>query len=185
MVISLRSAAGIATIWVLAIGGVSATAWVAIDRAGRDITNADVSSLALPPLSTPSAPGPTVTEQTPADTEPPARSVAAPPPPSRTPSPTAGSRAPRRGPAPATPPAPASQVRTASVRGGQVTVRCVGARIQLQVAQPENDWRVQVEDTEPRRVVVSFTEGDEEESHRTRVTAACNQGAPEFDVKTD
>lgn len=191
MVISLRSAAGIATIWVVAVGGVSATAWIAIDRAGRDITNASVNSLA--PLSTPAVLEPTVAEQTPTATETPAPSVSAPPPAppptAPTPSTTPSSQAPRRSPTattpPApTPPAPTPQVRTASVSGGQITVRCLGSRIQLQVAQPENEWRVHVEDSEPGRVVVSFTQSDDEESHLTRVTATCNQGIPDFTIKT-
>lgn len=184
MVISLRSAAGIATIWVVAIGGVSATAWIAIDRAGRDITNAGVNSLAPPPLSAPSALEPTITRQTPTSAEPPARSVAAPPPAAPAPSTRPSSRAPRHSPTSETTPAPAPQVRTASAPGGQVTVRCLGSRIQLQVAQPENEWRVRVEDSEPGRVVVSFTQGDDDESHGTRVTATCNRGTPDFNINT-
>ena len=38
MVVKLRSAVGVAMIWLATVAGVSATAWVAIDRAGRDIT---------------------------------------------------------------------------------------------------------------------------------------------------
>ena len=53
MVISLRSAAGMAAIWLTAVAGVSATAWVAIDRAGRDITDTSVVALYPGPLTTP------------------------------------------------------------------------------------------------------------------------------------
>lgn len=177
MVTSPRSVIGMVAIWVVAIAAASATAWVAIDRAGRDITDANVNSLAPAALSTPTPLAPTVTEPTPIATDGPAPSVAAPPSPSTTP----GSQAPRK--ATATPGTP--QVRTVSVTGGHITVRCIGSRIQLQVAQPENEWRVHVEDTESGRVSVSFSKGDDEESNRTEVKAACSRGVPDFDVKTD
>jgi hypothetical protein len=63
-------------------------------------------------------------------------------------------------------------------------VRCVGARISLQVAQPENEWRVNVVYPGSERILVSFTMGDEEEAHRTQVSAVCSRGIPKFDVTT-
>ena len=64
MVINLRSASGIAAIWLAAVVGVSATAWVAIDRAGRDITNVNIKTMAPAPVITPTiAPQPTSTPQ--------------------------------------------------------------------------------------------------------------------------
>lgn len=47
MVVKLRSRSGVvvATIWLAAVAGVSVTAWVAIDRAGRGVTGADTGSL--------------------------------------------------------------------------------------------------------------------------------------------
>jgi hypothetical protein len=180
MVTSPRSVIGMAAIWVVAIAAVSATAWVAIDRAGRDITDANVNSLAAPTLSTPTPLAPTVTAP-PIATDGPAPSVAAPPSAAPTPSTTPGSQPPRnRTAAPGTP-----QVRTVSVTGGHITVRCIGSRIQLQVAQPENEWRVHVEDNESERVSVSFSKGDHEEADRTEVKAECSRGVPDFDVKTE
>src|ERR1019366_8795470 len=57
MVTNMRSAAAMAAIWVFAVVGVSATAWVAIDRAGRDITVTTVSSLPPASLNTPTLAG--------------------------------------------------------------------------------------------------------------------------------
>jgi hypothetical protein len=191
MVTNLRSAAGMATIWAVAIAGVSATAWFAIDRAGRDITNASVSTLvATPPLTTPTAAEPTDTEPAPPPASTPAPSVAAPPRATpATPTPTATPRrreTRRRSATPATPtPTPnpqTPQVRSVTVRGGQVTVRCMGTGIRLQVAQPENEWRVHV-DTQSVRIVVTFRTGDEEEGTRqTEVAAVCSRGIPVFDI---
>jgi hypothetical protein len=74
------------------------------------------------------------------------------------------------------------QVRSVTVRGGQVTVRCMGTGIRLQVAQPENGWRVNVDGAESGRIVVTFRTGEEEETRQTRVTAVCSRGIPVFDI---
>jgi hypothetical protein len=70
--------------------------------------------------------------------------------------------------------------RTIVVPGGQVTVQCTGTSIRLQVAQPENGWRVHVETSAAGRIVVSFRTGDEEEARVSQVTAVCVNGAPVF-----
>jgi len=184
MVTNLRSAAGMATIWAVAIAGVSATAWFAIDRAGRDITNASVNTLvATQPLTTPTAAEPTGTRPAPTPTSTPARSVAAPPSTTPAPSETPRHREERRDtetPSPSTP--QTAQVRSVSMQGGQVTVRCIGTGIRLQVAQPENDWRVHVDYAESGRILVTFRTSDEEETRQTQVTAVCNRGIPVFDI---
>ena len=51
MVVKLRSSAGIALIWVATVAGVSATAWFAIDQAGRDLTGSEVNALRPPTVS--------------------------------------------------------------------------------------------------------------------------------------
>lgn len=62
MAAKVRSTVVIAMIWLATVAGVSATAWFAIDRAGRSITGVDVSSLHVPsavtaaPTATPTAP---------------------------------------------------------------------------------------------------------------------------------
>ncbi|MDQ1483989.1 MAG: hypothetical protein QOF35_2065 [Actinomycetota bacterium] len=57
-----RSIAGISLIWLLTVAGVSATAWFAIDRAGRDLTGADVAALDPPQVGVPAVlPAPSAT----------------------------------------------------------------------------------------------------------------------------
>lgn len=45
---NLRSVTGISLIWVATVACVSATAWFAIDRAGRDLSRGDIAMLAPP-----------------------------------------------------------------------------------------------------------------------------------------
>ncbi|HZX99511.1 MAG TPA: hypothetical protein VFE92_08495 [Dermatophilaceae bacterium] len=194
MVINPRSAVGMAAIWLVAVAGVSATAWLAIDRAGRDITTASVSTLSAP-LNTPTR-----------DSEP--RSTATPTPtPSATPTPTPDAfptatpdafPSPSVAPAPATPrpaasptptitarrapPAPTPQDKTISVTGGLVSARCTGATIALRIAQPQNDWRVQVDASGGQQIAVSFQTGEDDSARNTQVTAVCQNGAPTFTV---
>jgi hypothetical protein len=69
-----------------------------------------------------------------------------------------------------------------SVTGGQVSVRCTGAKILLRIAQPDNGFRVEVDESVVARVNVSFQTGDEEATGGARVTAVCVTGTPAFDV---
>ena len=181
MVNSRRSALLAATIWLTAVVGVSATAWVAIDRAGNDITNADVSALAPAPLSPPtnSQPAPATVTPSPTTTlkPPPATSTTSTP--SATPIP---SPAPRRRPDPTHPVTLVAKDRTVSVAGGQVTARCTGATIRLRSAQPENGWRVHVDSFNTRLIVVTFRTGEDEEQRSTHVTAMCSNGTPVFNA---
>ena len=77
MMEKLRFAVGIAMIWLAAVAGVSATAWFAIDRVGRDVSDAGTSSLRPPPVGTAGAtatpdsgPPPTDATQAPSATQP-------------------------------------------------------------------------------------------------------------------
>lgn len=67
----MRTAAGIALIWVATVAGVSGTAWFAIDRAGRNLTSDGVNAV---PGSVgtlvPSSPAPGSTSATPGSTTP-------------------------------------------------------------------------------------------------------------------
>ena len=127
MVITRRSAGGIAAIWLAAVVGVSATAWFAIDRAGQDITTVKVATMptvpALIPTTAPApAPAPTMASPRPTATQqrtatprpgPPAPRQVATPTPRAAPTPLATPR-----PAPPAPPTP--QERTQVVDGGWV-----------------------------------------------------------------
>src|SRR5450631_4033396 len=181
MVMSLRSAAGMAAIWLTAVAGVSATAWVAIDRAGRDITDTSVVAIYPGPLATPtlgSEPArTTVKGKTPVAPNPTATSSLTAIP---LPSPTSERIT---TPTPATPTAPPAATpadNTINVTGGLVSVRCTGTAIALRIAQPENDWRVRVDTTRPGQIVVSFQRGEEDSPSTTAVTAVCTDGIPAF-----
>ena len=189
MVMSLRSAAGMAAIWLTAVAGVSATAWVAIDRAGRDITDTSVVALYPGPLTTPtlgSEPArTTVKGKTPVTPNPTATSSL-----TAIPLPGATSK-PITTPTPATPTTPATTTNptaanpadnTINVTGGLVSVRCTGTAIALRIAQPANDWRVRVDTTGPGQIVVSFQRGEEDSPSTTQVTAVCTDGIPAFSV---
>ena len=187
----LRSGAGIAMIWLVTVAGASATAWVAIDRAGRAITEPGATSLAVPYL------GPTAESATPSEG---ATSTGATPAPSASRTTSSATT-----PATATPrsstshqgstsPSPSGDGqnipgssttpidRTVSVTGGQVTVRCTGAVITLRIAQPDNGWRVKVEGSGPEKVEMAFQQGDTEGGAETHVKAVCSKGTPVFTV---
>ena len=176
MVTGPRSAVGMALLWLVAVAGVSATAWVAIDRAGRDIADASVSTLPRAPFNTPTFGGqPTETDGTPTSSASPTR--VATPTPSATPT-----LSPALTPATPTTMTASPQDRTISVAGGLVSVRCTGVTIELTVAQPENEWRVHVDTSRAGQIAVSFQSGDEEAVSRTQVTAVCADGTPVFKV---
>lgn len=159
----MRKSVGIALIWVATVAGVSATAWFAIDRAGRNLTSDGVNAV---PRSVgtllPTGPASGSTSSTPDSATPDSA--------------TPGSATPRD--------------RSANVTGGQVSVRCNGATILLRVAQPENGWRVEVDSSGPQEVDLSFRRGlavtgngDVDALQDTEVKAVCADGAPEITVE--
>jgi hypothetical protein len=183
MVIKLRSAVAMAAIWIVAVAGVSATAWVAIDRAGADLTNTSLTTLPAVPLIIA-----TLGE---------AQATAGSPQPSPTPSPaapapvtTGGQGTPTAVPTPAAvpkpirtqpaAPAPTAQDRSINVNGGLVSAACTGATIALLIAQPDNDWRVHVDTSGEGQIVVTFQNGEEDPARTTQVSAVCANGAPGF-----
>ena len=196
MVTSLRSTTGMAAIWVFAVAGVSATAWVAIDRAGRDIAPASASALPLASLGTPTpgrtptpaaptpAPAPASAAETPAPVVIPAPAAASTPTrhPAQAPTPPTAGLTTTPGPTPSPAPTPVDQ--SISVPGGLVSVRCTGASIRLLNAQPDNDWRVRVDTSSWGEVTVNFQTGQEDSSRSTSVRAVCTNGTPAFTTTT-
>ena len=192
MVITRRSASGMAAIWLAAVIGVSATAWVAIDRAGRDLTNDIVKTMpATPVIIGTTAPQPSETSPRPSATRTPVAtgkpSVKPKPAPAVVNPGTPGTPGTPATPAPRAPtsiapPGPTPQDRTRVVLGGRVSVRCTGTSIALRFAQPEFGWRVQVDTFTVVTIKVSFRTGDEESQRTTQVTAACPEGVPAFEV---
>jgi hypothetical protein len=187
MVVNLRSAVGVGMIWLAAVAGVSVTAWVAIDRAGRDITDGLVNSLSPSPVSTALvtiAPGvgAATLEAPPGPSAHPETSKAPEPSPVWT---SSAAQKPSASPTSAAVVAPPARDSTFSARGGQVSVRCTGNAIQLRIAQPDNGWRVQVGSAGPDEVHVTFWDGSEEKGGGTQVTAVCAAGTPAFRVSSD
>jgi hypothetical protein len=172
MSVNLRSAVGIATIWVATVAGVSATAWFAIDRAGRDISNSGVSSVTTQSLGAASdttTPGGTTSGATSSPT-----SKTTTPGNSQAPSVTSGSQ---------TAAAQAPRDRSVTVPGGQISARCSGETILLRIAQPSNGWRVDVKEAGPQVLDLTFERGDEGAEAETRVKAKCVSGGPVFTVE--
>ena len=195
MVNNWRSAAAMTAIWVFAVAGVSATAWIAIDRAGRDISTAAISATAPPALNTPMmgaepTPAPDTTKPnpavkpaatpTPSAVASPVATPAAAPQPRHTGDRSGGTPAPAAVSAPQA--TPTSQDNTISVTGGLVSARCTGTAIKLLIAQPENDWRYRVDTSNGGQIVVSFQRGEEDSTTSTVVTGVCANGAPQFTV---
>ncbi len=188
MVVKLRSALGVVMIWLAAVAGVSVTAWVAIDRAGRDITNGTVNSLSPLTMGTPPAAptpgvGATSTEATTQSSATPKRSAA--------PEPSATRKSPVVQAPPASPTSAAvpgstsARAGTFRATGGQVSVRCTGDTIQLRIAQPDDGWRVEVGSAGPQEIHMTFMRGGEEGGVGTEMTVVCATGTPAFKVVGD
>ena len=76
---------------------------------------------------------------------------------------------------------PQEQVdRSTGVIGGQVGVRCVGARIALRYAQPDNGWSVEVGSSGPQEVEVTFKRVGDGAGAETHSRALCQGGTPTF-----
>ena len=180
MRVKLRFVVGVAAIWVAAVAGVSVTAWLAIDRAGREVTSAGVD--ALPPLAISTATPTTTSDQGASNTPTtqPSASTTSQPSASKAPtvSPSPSPASTHTGSATSTP----VRDRTVTVVGGQVSVRCIGADLTLRIAQPDNGWRVELDRSDSGDVQVTFKGGDGEASPETQVTATCSAGTPVFTV---
>jgi len=180
-----------AMIWLLTVAGASATAWVAIDRAGREISDTGAISLAISSLgstsesATPSggptrpvaAPAPSASGTTAAPATTRATAI------SRSPTSPQGSTSPSpSGNSPHTKSSTTPIDRSVHVTGGQVSVRCTSAVITLRIAQPDNGWRVEVDGSGPSSVEVAFQQGDSEGGSQAHVQAVCSRGTPVFTV---
>ncbi|HZW45710.1 MAG TPA: hypothetical protein VFF32_15235 [Dermatophilaceae bacterium] len=173
MRVKLRLVLGVAAIWLAAVAGVSATAWLAIDRAGQGVTSASVSALPAVLIST--ATRTTAPDQGASSTGPTTKPSASK---TSTASPSPSSASTHTGSASSIP----VRDRTVTVVGGQVSVRCIGSALTLRIAQPDNGWRVELDRSDSGDVQVTFKGGDHEASQETQVTATCSAGTPAFTV---
>jgi len=180
MRMKVRFVIGVVAIWIAAVAGVSVTAWLAIDRAGRGVTSATVSALPVAPIATATAA--TTTGQGASITGPTTQPSA-----SKTTKPSAV--APSPSPSPATAhavpvPSTPARDRTATVVGGQVSVRCTGSALTLRIAQPDNGWRVELDRSDSGDAQVTFKGADGEASQESQVKATCVSGTPVFKVES-
>lgn len=188
--------------WVALVVVASVATWTVIDSVGRDVlARGSVPAAAEWPSARPTrtpagAPRPRRVP-TPAPTgAAPTRGPAAAPSPSatatlpaapstphpRAPRTPSGPRATRR-PAPAAPAPPASEQGSWQGRAGTVVAECVGARISLRSATPNDGYRVETGSRGPQQVEVSFQGGDDR--GQAQVTGVCRAGAPVFGAQTE
>lgn len=151
--------------WVGVVIVGSALTWLAIDRAGQQVTSSAVFSEVAP---------------TPTPTPRPAHH------PSRKPTPkhparvTKSPTTPPASPPPTTPAAPVvrSQIGTWSGTAGSVTASCQARMIRLVGASPNTGWQVQRGDTAGSSIEVNFTRS----TSQVQIQATCSNGAPAFQV---
>lgn len=185
--------------WVTVVGATSAVAWVAIDRAGREVLTAtsdarvDPGAVTTGAPHTPRAPRTQTTPTTAASsptsgrtattTSAPTAATTSRPRSSTTSTPAATSSSRSRTTTRSTAARPAAVDRTVRVEGGQVGVRCVGQTASLRFAQPDDGWAVRVEDDGPEHVKVTFrSSGDRRE---IEVESQCSGGTPVFSTSDD
>lgn len=79
----------------------------------------------------------------------------------------------------------ADRQRTWQGPGGTVVVTCRGERAELDAAQPDSGYHVEVRDRGPDEVEVDFEGQGTNEDAGTRVRATCESGEPRFDADVD
>ena len=184
MVEKFRFAVGLALIWLTAVAGVSATAWFAIDRAGRDVGGGGLSALLPIPVSKAGAGArpPYGLIRAPSATPGPATTRVSSVPPSPAPATTAAPVPPPRGSPARTVRSTPTGDRTFTGAGGRVSVRCTGARITLRIAQPDNGWRVEVHKSSSRDIEFRFQRVNDNSGSGTRMVTVCEEGVPALRV---
>jgi len=172
------------TAWVVVVIAGSALTWVAIDRAGNQVTGnptpdqtqpAVVGTIGAAPTRTHSPKhGPRATRTSPAG--PRATTL-----PSRTPSATPTSTRPGGSPSKTAASSPVqTETRTWSGAAGTVTVSCTGRTARLQGTSPGDGWHVDVGDSSGGEIEVTFKSSETE----VQVQATCVGGVPRFHVES-
>jgi len=169
------------TSWIAVVIAGSALTWLAINRAGDQVSSAGdteatqpvvVGRVDAPPSAPPSRKPTADATAKPSPSATSSRTAA----PAPTPSPT-----PRA--APSTPRAPApsrSETRTWTGTAGFVTVSCTGSVARLQAASPNDGWSVERGDEAGDHVEVKF----ERDGVEVQVQALCVGGVPQFRAET-
>jgi len=168
--------------WVGVVIAGSALTWIAIDRAGQQVTGSPASTTTTqPPVIGTVGPPPTgPTPSAPGQSGPSASTSA--PLPTTSPSPThapttrPGTSTPRT----SSPPVTRTETRTWSGTGGWLTVSCTGGRATLKSASPNDGWSFERGDDAGDAIEVKFEGGDTE----VKVRATCVAGVPQFHVES-
>jgi hypothetical protein len=169
------------TAWVVVVIAGSALTWVAIDRAGRQVTGNPaavetqpvvVGTIGTAPTKTrtptrkPSSAATSVTPQHPASVSPTTR-------PTRSNSPSATKTSASD--------ADRTETRTWSGAAGSVTVACTGRTARLKGTSPSDGWHVEVGDSSGGEVEVTF----KKDAAEVQVKATCVGGVPRFQAESD
>jgi hypothetical protein len=167
--------------WVAVVIAGSGLTWIAIERAGDQVTAAPESAgatqppvlgtvgpapTAAVPSGTPSVPSPAAT--TPTHSSPP-------------PSPSSPVARPSSQPTSAPPPAARAEVRTWSGSAGSLTVSCTGREVSFRSATPSDGWSFERGDSSGEDIEVTFKSGEGE----VQVRATCSGGVPQFRVQSE
>lgn len=163
--------------WVAIVLAGSGLTWVAIDRAGQQVTDGS-SGLATEPAVV-STVG--VAPSMPASSDPAKTTSPAPTTSGATPSTPPSSPTKRATTRPPAPPPARTVTRTWSGAPGSVTVACTGVVGVLRGATPVDGWVVERNDEPEDEVEVKFEKGEVE----IKVKATCVGGVPKFRVETD
>lgn len=170
--------------WVAVVIVGSAVTWIAIERAGDQVSATPESAeTTQPPVLGTVGPAPSTAPGTPTT------SVAPTPHPSTvgTAGPTASSRpstTPRPAtafPKPSSQPAPRTVVRTWSGAPGSLTVACTGGQVSFRSATPSNGWSFERNGSSGEDIEVTFKSGESE----VQVLAICSGGVPQFRVQSE
>ena len=171
--------------WVAVVIAGSGLTWIAIERAGDQVTVAPESADATrPPVLGTLGPAPTAGSTAPSKPSGTSSAVARP----TSPAPTASSTragtttAPAPGPSPKSSPQPAArtEVRTWAGSPGSLTVACTGGQVSFRSASPSNGWSLERDGSTDSELEVTFKSGESE----VQVRATCSGGEPRFRVES-
>ena len=170
--------------WVAVVIAGSGLTWIAIERAGDQVTAAPESpGSTQPPVLGTVGPAPTTTA--PSRTPRQGTATAAPSPsrPSTWTSPSTPVSRPTSPPSspPAPPPVARAELRTWSGSPGSLTVSCTGRQVSFRSATPSDGWSFERGGSSGEDVEVTFKSGESE----VQVRATCSGGVPQFAVQSD
>lgn len=172
------------TAWIGVVIVGSALTWVAIDRAGKQVTSSSASSattqpavvgtIGSPPIAS-STPSHSPTRGTTPSDHPTSPTQTATVPPTHAPTKSSGGSTPK-----SSAPAPArTEIRTWSGSAGSVTVSCTGRTVRFKGASPNDGWHVERGDDSGDSIEVKFERNETE----VQVRATCSSGVPRFQVE--